>query len=116
MNRRKGALISLEIEVLLAALLLRERGIHEFHGFLIGKTLEADGSRSLIGHGTLYKALSRLEERQCLKSRWEGGEASHRDRGPRRRLYKITAEGQQALAAALGAGGRATPKLRPAFS
>jgi DNA-binding PadR family transcriptional regulator len=116
MNRRKGALISLEIEVLLAALLLRERGIHEFHGFLIGKTLEADGSRSLVGHGTLYKALSRLEEQQYLKSRWEGGEAAHRDRGPRRRLYIVTAGGQRALAAALAAGGAAKPKLRPAFS
>ena len=32
---------------------------------------EQSGSRSLTGHGTLYKALGRLEEFGLLTSRWE---------------------------------------------
>lgn len=117
MNRRKDELIQTEIDLLSAALLLRRRGVREFHGFLIGKTMEdAGGPRSLIGHGTLYKALSRLEERGYLKSRWEGSRAADRDRGPRRRLYEVTAAGQRALAAVPTRGGMIKLTKRPAPS
>jgi DNA-binding PadR family transcriptional regulator len=52
---------------------------------------EQQGSRSLTAHGTLYKALGRLEELGLLASSWEdpadvGGR-------PRRRLYELTGRG-----------------------
>jgi PadR family transcriptional regulator, regulatory protein PadR len=61
---------------------------------------EQGGSRSLTGHGTLYKALSRLEEFGLLSSRWE--DAAAVEGRPRRRLYELTGQGanvaEQALA------------------
>ena len=69
MNRSKGRLIPIEVAILSAALGLRQQGTDEFHGFSIGKTLEEAGAtRSIIGHGTLYKALNRLELRGYLAS------------------------------------------------
>src|SRR6266508_890636 len=53
---------------------------------------EHSGSRSLTAHGTLYKALSRLEEFGLLTSRWEDAAAAVEGR-PRRRLYQLTGEG-----------------------
>jgi len=102
-NRRKDELIQIEIDLLDAAMVLRRHGLREFHGFLMGKALEEAGrARSVIGHGTLYKALYRLEERGYLESRWEDTSSAGRTRGPRRRLYEVTAAGQRALAAAPG--------------
>jgi DNA-binding PadR family transcriptional regulator len=72
-----------------------------FHGFGLAQTMrEQSGARSLTAHGTLYKALSRLEEFGFLTSRWE--DAGAVDGRPRRRLYELTRQGarvaEQALA------------------
>lgn len=117
MNRSKDRLIPIEVAILSAALEERRHGTGEFHGFSIGKTLEgAVDSRSIIGHGTLYKALHRLESRGLLASHWEESQAEDRARGARRRLYRITAEGQAALAAAYSTGGVTELVERPALS
>ena len=59
-----------------------------FHGFALAQGLRAErGSRSLTAHGTLYKALGRLEELGLLTSQWEDGEAA--EGRPRRRLYEL---------------------------
>ena len=52
---------------------------------------EQRGSRSLTAHGTLYKALGRLEEFGLLASHWEDAAAA--EGRPRRRLYELTGEG-----------------------
>ena len=66
-----------------------------FHGFGLAQTMrEQGGSRSLTAHGTLYKALSRLEEFGLLTSRWEDAAAA--EGRPRRRLYELTGQGAQA--------------------
>ena len=52
---------------------------------------EHRGSKALTGHGTLYKALGRLEELGLLASRWEDPEAV--EGRPRRRLYELTGRG-----------------------
>jgi DNA-binding PadR family transcriptional regulator len=72
-----------------------------FHGFGLAQSMrEEGGSRALTSHGTLYKALSRLEEFGLLASRWE--DASAAEGRPRRRLYELTGQGagvaEQALA------------------
>jgi DNA-binding PadR family transcriptional regulator len=59
---------------------------------------EQTGSRSLTAHGTLYKALGRLEEFGLLTSHWEDPAAV--EGRPRRRLYELTARGAEAAEAA----------------
>jgi DNA-binding PadR family transcriptional regulator len=91
-RRKPGTLLSLELEILEAGLSLRSRGHAAFHGFgLAGTMRERTASRSLTAHGTLYKALGRLEELGLLTSRWEDAAAA--EGRPRRRLYELTGEG-----------------------
>ena len=90
----------LETEILGAALSLRRGGHATFHGFGLAHTMrEQRGSRALTGHGTLYKALGRLEEFGLLTSRWEDAAAA--DGRPRRRLYELTGEGARVAEQAL---------------
>ena len=91
-RRRPGTLLPLETEILEVALAMLRSGQATFHGFGLAQTMrEQTGSRSLTGHGTLYKALGRLEEFGLLTSRWEDAAAA--ERRPRRRLYELTRQG-----------------------
>jgi PadR family transcriptional regulator PadR len=68
-----------------------------FYGFALATELEGSGgTRRLLGHGTLYKALDRLERDGYLESRWEAGDPSALGR-PRRREYQVTASAAPAL-------------------
>lgn len=100
MRRKSGALLSLEIAILQAGIELL-RGPHpEFHGYAIAKQIQQhERDRSLTAHGTLYRALERLETRGLLKSRWEDPDAAAAEQRPRRRLYRVTAEGETAVQA-----------------
>jgi PadR family transcriptional regulator PadR len=63
-----------------------------------GQTRELSGAEiaklSQLSSGTLYPILYRLEEAGWLDSRWEEGSPALLGR-PRRRYYRITAEGQK---------------------
>jgi DNA-binding PadR family transcriptional regulator len=97
-RRTPGALLPLEAEILEAALALQRGGDGSFYGFGLARTLrERRGSRSLTAHGTLYKALGRLEQSGLLASRWEEPAVEGR---PRRRLYELTADGARTARAA----------------
>ncbi len=61
------------------------------HGYALQKDIEAFAGTSL-GPGTLYGAISRLEERGLIEPAGEAG---------RRRPYRITAAGEEALAETL---------------
>ena len=99
-RRKPGTLVPLEAEILRAALTTVRAGEPTFHGFALARAMrEQGGSRSLTGHGTLYKALGRLEEFGLLASRWEDAEAA--EGRPRRRLYELTGEGARVAEAAL---------------
>jgi PadR family transcriptional regulator len=94
-RRKPGTLLPLEIEILEVALSMRRSGAPAFHGFGLAHAMrERHGARSLTAHGTLYKALGRLEELGMLTSRWEDGSAA--GGRPRRRLYTLTSEGARA--------------------
>ena len=113
-RRKPGTLLPLEIEILGAALSMRRSGESSFHGFGLARTMrEQGGSRALTGHGTLYKALGRLEDFGLLASRWEDPEAA--EGRPRRRLYELTGQGagvaEQALSDKPAAGRR--PRIAP---
>ena len=114
-RRRPGTLLPLETEILAVALsLLRSGGQETFHGFGLAQAMrEHSGSRSLTSHGTLYKALGRLEEFGLLSSHWEDPAAA--EGRPRRRLYELTGKGaqvaRQALAEETGTAMRRTPRV-----
>ena len=101
MRRKPGTLIPIEVSILEAAIELRQRGVARYHGFLLAKELrDREGARRLTAHGTMYKALDRLERSGLLASQWENPMLAAEEGRPRRRLYLITAEGQRALAEA----------------
>jgi DNA-binding PadR family transcriptional regulator len=101
MRRKPGTLLDLEARILEV---LAQRDGGELHGFAIAKELaDQRGSRRLTGHGTLYKALGRLEDAGAVTSVWEDSAAAERDGRPRRRLYRVTSAGQAALADHLSA-------------
>ena len=110
-RRKPGTLVPLETEILEMALSMLRSGHVTFHGFGLAQSMrEQSGSRSLTAHGTLYKALSRLEEFGLLTSRWE--DAAAVEGRPRRRLYELTSQGAYAAEQALAgkAAGR-PPRL-----
>ena len=71
----------------------------EFHGFEIAKQLQgSDEARRLAAHGTLYKALSRMETAGLLHaSHWEDPQMAADEGRRRRRLYRITGAGEVAV-------------------
>ena len=86
----------------LEALVLSTLQQGDAHGFEVLKRLEAAGSGALqLKEGSLYPALHRLEQAGGVSARWEGAEAAAR-RGPRRRIYRITAKGRRRLDEARG--------------
>jgi DNA-binding PadR family transcriptional regulator len=119
-RRKPGALLPIEIALLEIAVEARRSGDPEFHGFQAAKALrDRDGARALTAHGTLYKALARMEASGLLVSRWEDPEIAVADGRPRRRLYCVTGEGEVALgrarATSPGASAwRARPGTAPA--
>jgi hypothetical protein len=111
--RKPGTLLPLEAEILATALSMHRSGQATFHGFGLAHAMRRhQGSQSLTAHGTLYKALGRLEEFGLLTSRWE--DATGAEGRPRRRLYELTARGVHAAdrAPADRAAGR-VPRLAP---
>lgn len=113
MRRKQGTLLPIEISILESGLGLHARRVEEFYGFLIAKKLaERDGARKLTGYGTLYKALSRMESQGLLTSRWEDPANAAQEGRPRRRLYRVTSSGQDALLS-VRSDPNFTPSARP---
>ena len=92
MRRKVGQLIPIEMAILAAAMQLRAQGVDQFHGFRVAKKIkDREGARLLTAHGTLYRALARLETQGFLESTWEDPMIAAEESRPRRRLYKLTA-------------------------
>jgi DNA-binding PadR family transcriptional regulator len=69
------------------------------HGFEILRRLEEAGSGALnLKEGSLYPALYRMEQAGVIKGQWEDGATTRR--GPRRRIYRLTAKGRRRFAEA----------------
>ncbi len=112
MRRKAGTLLPIELSILETGIELRVRGLAQFYGFLIAKEIkERQDARLLTAHGTLYKALYRMEKAGLLVSRWEDPLIAAEASRPRRRLYQVTAAGVGALAAARVATPQQAPKL-----
>jgi len=99
MRRKPGELIPFESELIEAATKLKQLGIEEFYGFQISQHIEdtrlnrlpkpskLQKLRAIVGYGTLYRALGRLQEMGILASRWE--ELPTGENRPRRRYYRL---------------------------
>ena len=112
-RRKADELIPFEIAVLQAAVTLERRGGTAFHGYALAKAIKtAADTRTLTAHGTLYRALHRLENAGLLDGFWEDPVDAAREDRPRRRLYRMTALAEVALARAR-ARQRETRRLRP---
>ncbi|MGH2609820.1 MAG: PadR family transcriptional regulator [Tepidiformaceae bacterium] len=102
MRRKADTLLPIELSILRAGMALRQAGEAEFHGYAVAKEItELGEARRLTAHGTLYRALDRLEQRKLLESRLEDADLAAAERRPRRRLYTVTALGERAAQAAL---------------
>ena len=87
-NKLRGHVEAMALSVL-------EKG--DAHGLDIVRTLEEQGKGVLrMKEGTLYPALYRLEQKGCIRGRWETGEIRHQ--GARRRIYRLTKKGKRELA------------------
>ena len=112
MRRKPGTLIPLEISILEAGIDLKRGGVEEFHGFGIAKEIrDRKGARLLTAHGTLYRALGRMEKAGLLVSQWEDPNRATSENRPRRRTYRVTAAGEGALSKAQAARQQQTLKL-----
>ncbi len=99
MRRKPNTLVPLERTLLAAAVALAHGGVDEFHGYAIATELaDLTEARRLTGHGTLYRALDRLEIAGLLESSLEDPEIAATERRPRRRLFRLTAEGARVAA------------------
>jgi PadR family transcriptional regulator, regulatory protein PadR len=111
-RRKPGTLLPLETEILAVALSMQRSGQPTFHGFGLAQAMrEQNASRALTAHGTLYKALGRLEEFGLLSSRWE--DAAGVEGRPRRRLYELTGQGARAAEQAPAANADPRPGRFP---
>jgi len=109
MRRKPGQLLPLELEVCRMA---RDVG-ENFHGYQMAKLLQdGSGARLLIAHGTLYRALARLEGMGLLKSRWEDPRIAARENRPGRRLYSLTAAGETSVREAAKTGAAKSARVR----
>ena len=64
------------------------------HGYELAKAITARSEGALsLGQGTLYPILHRLEHEGLIVGQWEAQQG-----GPERRVYRLTADGQGALA------------------
>ena len=98
MRRKPGALLPLEVAILEAGVEVARSGDPDFHGFAIAQMIqERHGARRLTAHGTLYKALGRMEAAGLLESHWEDPDIAVGVGRPRRRLYHLTPLGATAL-------------------
>ena len=98
MRRRKGRLLDIEEAILDAGITLKAQGSAHFHGFSVAKLIQTHDSRRLTAHGTLYKALGRLERAGLLAAEWEDADLAVDEGRPRRRLYRVTDLGATSLA------------------
>ena len=103
----------LELAICSAALDLQDRGIEQFHGYLIAKEIKnASDTRLLTAYGTLYRALGRLEAMRMLQSRREDPAIAAQANRPGRRLYTLTALGEKAARDAAAAPERRVRRTR----
>ena len=93
-RRKPGTLFPLELQILNVGIQLQSTH-GSFYGFALARGLAADADTGLTGHGTLYKALGRMADGGLLSAEWEDAAIAEEAGRPRRRLYRVTGEGER---------------------
>ena len=57
--------------------------------------------RTGLASGTVYPTLSRMEKRGYVRARWENEAVAREEGRPRRRYYRLTDAGEEAVKAAI---------------
>jgi DNA-binding PadR family transcriptional regulator len=92
-GHKENAFLISEIEEIIISILR----IEEMYGLQISKTIELrSNGKLIIGFGSLYPALRRLESKGFLESHWGEEEIEERG-GARRRYYSVTPKGKKIL-------------------
>lgn len=89
--------------------LLAVLGLEEAYGLAVQRALAAAGRE--LAPGGVYTTLDRLERKGFLASRW--GEPTPERGGRAKRIYRVTASGRSALAAAEKTASRLRAALAP---
>jgi DNA-binding PadR family transcriptional regulator len=111
-RRKTGTLLPIELSVLDAGLDMQSRGQAEFHGYALAREMaDRERARRLTGHGTLYRALDRLERLGFLECWTENPNIAATAGRPIRVLYRVSAQGERALAEARRSSSEAAPRL-----
>lgn len=80
MSRNKS---NFEEKVLVAAAHLHQRGFEDFTGYQLSKEIETrDPQHRIVGYGTLYNTLDKLERAGALIGHWSSG-------NPKRKYYQL---------------------------
>ena len=82
-----------DLEALLLGV-LRDEG--RCHGLDVGK-IAADRADRVLGAGSLYRTLHRLEQQGLVTAEWEDPDVDPPHQGPPRRYYRLAAMGARAL-------------------
>lgn len=91
-------MIDTEAQILRVALDLQAEGTPQFWGFVLTDKLQRlTGTPWPVGYGTIYRALNRLERMGFVASRWEQEAIARDDGRPRRRLYWLLGDPQEAI-------------------
>jgi PadR family transcriptional regulator PadR len=115
-RRKPGALFPLEVNILECGLALQSTG-EDFYGFAMARQLSRrDDGKGLTAHGTLYKALARMTEAGLLQAEWEDAALAEDQGRPRRRLYRVSGEGEIAYWRARAMAATPAVALRTAFA
>lgn len=95
MKRKKGEILEIERSILQALLSIERQGDSRAHGFRIAKAIGGPGeTKRLTSHGTLYRALDRLQHWNLIEGCWEDPQAAADEGRPRRRYYCLTDAGR----------------------
>ncbi len=95
-RRSDDQLVPNEERTLRAAVLLEHQGVDEFHGYLLaGQLRQLPSTRRVMAYSTVYRCLSRLEQRGLVRSRL--GEPATSG-GPQRRVFALTGAGRERAA------------------
>jgi PadR family transcriptional regulator, regulatory protein PadR len=97
--RRSDGLTPLQADIVRALVEAAARGEAELHGAAVARRIgRGHRATQLVTQGSVYQSLGRLRARGLVSARWEDAEVAADERRPRRRYYRPTAHGQDALA------------------
>jgi len=93
-SAQERGLLGIELELLAVAHRFALAGDPYFHGYQAMREIRrVKSDHGRVSHGTIYRALDRMEKLGLVVSRWEDPAISERDGRPQRCFYRLSAHG-----------------------